>query len=214
MKVYLLKVGPEAEGGRLFYVDPISDVDSEPLPTHPGLRGWFESRFRKLKTGWEHSEGRAVRLFRDIWLWLRKHTHPDETLLTRLRTAGSIEVHHPATMKPEEVLTAWSAFLAKGRKRHWPWFLVNLFVSPLTVLLAPIPGPNLIGYWIAYRAIQHGLILLGLKQARSGRIETHLKPEEELNRPITATATDGDVPKECDPTALEEFLRRQGARPS
>ncbi len=210
MKVYLLKIEPD--GRRLFYTDPLVDDGSQPPPQHTGLRGWLEVKFRKFKTGWQDSESRAVRFMRAVWDWLQKHTHPDEHLLVQLRASPTIDVHHPASMTSVEVLAAWSAFLRKGRKRHWPWFLINLIVSPLTVLLAPIPGPNLIGYWIAYRAVHHWLILLGLGHARRGRIKIHLKPEAALDRPINITSNDA-IPV-SDTQALDEFLTRHGARTS
>ena len=208
MKVYLLKIEPD--GRRLFFADPVVDDGSQPLPQHKGLRGWLEIKFRRFKIGWQDSESRAIRFMREVWEWLQKHTHPDEHLLARLRSSPSIDVHHPASMTSEEVLAAWSEYLGKARKRHWPWFLVNLIVSPLTVLLAPIPGPNLIGYWIAYRAVHHWLILLGLGHARRGRIETHLKAEAALDRPVNITAK--DATPVSDALALNEFLRRHGAR--
>ena len=209
MKVYLLKIDPD--GRRLFYADPLVEDGSELVHLHTGLRGWLEVKFRKLKTGWQDSQSRAVRFMKEVWEWLQKHTHPDEHLLARLRSSPSIDIHHPESMTSEEVLAAWSAFLGKARKRHWPWFLINLIVSPLTVLLAPIPGPNLIGYWIAYRAVHHWLILLGLGHARRGQIETQLQSDATLDHPINM-APNGAIPV-SDTLALDEFLRRHGALP-
>jgi hypothetical protein len=44
----------------------------------------------------------------------------------------------------------------------------NILILPLSVLLAPLPGPNIIGYWFLYRAVCHVLALLGIRKARAG----------------------------------------------
>jgi hypothetical protein len=212
LKVYVLTVEPD---GRVFYSEVAEPVDAAATPKHRGLRGWAEARLHRLKEGWQHSQSTAARLSQRVWDWLHSRTHPDETLLARLRHASAIEVHYPASMTPGEVAAAWSAFLARGRRRHWPWLVVNALVAPLTVVLAPLPGPNLIGYWFAYRAVHHLLILIGLARSRSGRVETLFVPVEALDRPIRpgtaqAEAAGPLAPLGCDPEALGEFLVRQG----
>jgi hypothetical protein len=224
VKVYLLDVndGPEA-GRRLFYAGPPSDEDEyggeAAVAGGRGLRGWVEERYRRLEDGWKRSQTSAARLSRRVWERLHRATHPDETLLARLYSARAIDVHHPASLTAEEALTAWLAFLSKANRRHWPWFVVNVLVAPLTVLLAPLPGPNLVGYWFAYRAVRHGLILIGLGRARSGRVETRLRPSAVLDRPIprTGPGPDHDVdhlaPLGCQPKHVDEFLKRHGGSP-
>jgi hypothetical protein len=147
-------------------------------------------------------------------------------LLARLRLASAIDVHHPSSMTREEVHAAWSAFLAAGSRRHWPWFLVNAAIAPLTILLIPVPGPNLIGYWFTYRALHHLFILYGLSRARRGRVVTHLLSTEVLDvtiarvgdpeDPDPGRAADHNVAHlallGCDPGGVREFLRRQCSR--
>jgi len=205
VKVYLFHVEP---GDRpLFFAEPPEDDDpSKPL-THNGIRGWFEAKLRHFKTAVLHSENRAARLSRYVWERLQRTTHPDEALLSRLRSTQSVDIHHSSTLSRDEALAAWAAFLGKSRRRHWPWFLVNLIVSPLTLILGPLPGPNLIGYWIAYRAVHHWLILLGLNHARKGAIETQFRAIDSLDKSRPARE---DMRPEFDHEALEEFLRRHG----
>ena len=80
---------------------------------------------------------------------------------------------------------AWNAFLAEGLRRHRPWFVVNLLISPLTVVLAPLPGPNIIGYWFVFRAWQDGMILLGIRRVIVGPVEITFRPNPDLE-PIRA----------------------------
>lgn len=213
LKVFVLNTGANASAvRRVFYSESLEGEGERAPVRYRGLRGWAEAKLGRLKERWQHSQGGAARLTRGAWDWLQRRTHPDETLLARLRGAESIEVLHPPSMSGDEVATAWSGFLAASRRRHWPWFLVDVVVAPLTVVLAPLPGPNLIGYWFAYRAVHHGLILTGLSRVRKGNVATRFQPAEALEIPVSADSTHVEA-LGCDPEALGGYLERQGVRP-
>ncbi len=55
---------------------------------------------------------------------------------------------------------------------------------PALALLWPLPGPNVIGYWFAYRAIHHALIVLGIRRLCRDEVAIELCPRDELDRPI------------------------------
>jgi hypothetical protein len=222
VKVYLLNVEP-ALAGRVFYAEaPGDEAGEEDEATGHGLRGWAEAKLRRVKANWRQSRGRAAVMSRKVWDWLERHAHPDEALLARLRSARAIELHHPASLSGDEVGAAWSAFLAGGRRRHWPWFLVHALAAPLSVVLAPMPGPNLVGYWFVYRAIHHWLILVGLGRARRGRVPTRFRPSAALDAPVAPAVEGGDPVAEtarlvalgCDPGSVAAFLRRHGIPPA
>lgn len=170
LHVYLLDADPTT-GRRVFHAPTAADHEEAPTP-HAGVRGWVEARHRRLREGWHRSDGRAARLGRRAWQWLHSRTHPDEPLLARLRAARGVEVVHPATLPPGEAARAWSEFLAAARRRHRRGLAGHALVAPLSVVLAPLPGPNLLGYWFAYRAAHHWLILVGLGRVRRGLIAT------------------------------------------
>ena len=160
--------------------------------------------FHRVEARWEHSDASAVRWGRKVWAWLRAREHPDEVLCSRLRKAETITVHHPTAVSEDVTRAGWSAFLSRGRRRHWPWFLMNLVGAPLSVVLAPLPGPNLIGYWFVYRAFHHGLILVGLRRVRRGLIPVSVVPEPRLDGdPVRHLAENG-----CDPAWLSRFLTK------
>ena len=97
-----------------------------------------------------------------------------------MRKASEIEIYHPTTMSSEEAQTLWVDYMARCRRRHLPWLVVNALLSPISLLLAPIPGPNLIGYWFAYRAVKDLLALLGLRHAQDSQVATTFRPREVL----------------------------------
>jgi hypothetical protein len=171
VKVFLL---PFDGTQSFFYAD--GDNDAAPPSTRPGLRGWFERTMHHLKSSLKHPKGRLARKLRQAWDWMQQRMHPDEPLLAALRTAPAIEVYYRASMPGDEVRALWYGYLGRRWRRHLPWLLFNALLSPLSVLLTPLPGPNVIGYWFAYRAIHHLLIVLGIRRALSGRVETTFHP--------------------------------------
>ncbi|GAC1466895.1 MAG: hypothetical protein NVSMB9_07920 [Isosphaeraceae bacterium] len=216
LKVYLLNVDSTSRC-RLFYHEPQPDEENgDPeSPATAGPRPWLESRLQTMKQGWQHSTRGPARLIKNVWEWLQRRTHPDEPLLARLRSAPSIVMHHPASLHASEVARDWQTFLLRSRRRHWPWLLANLLVAPLSILLAPLPGPNLIGYWLVYRALRHSMILVGLRRARAGKIPTDFRAVALLDQFETGQDP-GTLLVElgCDPEAVETFLNRRGLSPA
>ena len=197
----------------LFYSEAPPEKPLDPN-AETGIKGWADRKYRRFKTAVAESGGTAARLSRSIWNWLQARSHPDETLLSRLRHADVVTVNHPATLSEKDTETLWKGFLDQARRRNLPRFLVNLLISPLTLVLAPLPGPNLIGYWFVYRAFHHLMILVGLKQIRSDRIITQFQDHENLdfrigNQPIVI-----DIPRltemGCQKGELVEFLQKHG----
>ena len=203
VNVYLLNVEPPA-GRPVFYAEA-SENDGETPPRRGGLRGWAEGVYHKVKAGWMHSPGLIARLGRQSWELVRERMHPDEMLLTQLRSARSIAVHYPASTDCEEVSAVWSRFLAVARRRHWAWLFGNALVCPLTVFLIPLPGPNLVGYWFVYRAVHHWLILSGLARVRRGVVAPRFRPRDDL--------ASFALPGHLDPAEVVGFLKRHGAPP-
>ena len=160
------------DGRRVFHLDRSEAEDERSLPPQRGVRGWLVRRFRGLEHGFRHSRNGLARTTRRVWGWLQRRMHPDEPLLIRLRTVPAIEVHHPPALPAHEARADWSDFLAHRRRRHGLWLILNALIAPFTILLAPLPGPNLVGYWFAYRAVRDLLAFLGAGRALSGRVET------------------------------------------
>ncbi len=116
-------------------------------------------------------------------------------------------------MSEERSRAAWFDYLAGRRRNHLLWLVVNLIICPLSVLLAPIPGPNLVGYWFVYRAACHALALIGVQRACDRRVETSLIPTGVLDAPMgRADASEvAALASHCGLSGLDVFLVRIGA---
>ncbi|HKQ52996.1 MAG TPA: hypothetical protein VJT74_11540 [Pyrinomonadaceae bacterium] len=165
MKVYLLSL----DGGRcVFYSEgPEAAAESEAIVPAPrrGLRGWVERKFKSLQVILTESEKGVGLRVRRIWEWLQKRTAPDEPLLRGLRGASAVALHHAPAYTEEEARKLWHEYLKSRRGRHTYWAIANVLTAPLTLVFTPLPGPNVIGYWVVYRAVCHWLARLGTRNA-------------------------------------------------
>lgn len=184
MKVYLLPLEDEE---CLFYSEgPEAATEAEEAAPREGVRGWAEQKYKSLQVVLNESESGVGLRVRRAWEWLQKRTAPDEPLLRSLRGVGSIELVHPATMDERRTRERWEDYLSSRNRRHTFWLVVNAIFSPLTLLLAPLPGPNVIGYWFVYRAVCHLLARLGIRRARSIDVQTTLVASSALDETFAA----------------------------
>lgn len=163
-------------------------------PPHHGIRGWLERTARRLKEGWTHAEHGAVGKAREFWERLHRRMPFDESMLIHLRSASSIEVLHPVAMPSEEAQVLWNGYLTRCWRRHLPWLFVNILIAPISILLAPIPGPNLIGYWFVYRAVRDLLVLLGIRHAQNAQVVTTYHPTDSFEAYAGAQPSEGTWP--------------------
>jgi Mitochondrial K+-H+ exchange-related len=170
VKVYLLNL----DGGRCAFYSEGPEVVAEAEGALPrsGMRGWAERKYKSLQSVLNESEKGVGLRVRHAWEWLQKRIPPDEPLLRSLRGARAIVIHHPPTLTEAEALATWKKYLKRQQVRHTFWFVINALFSPATLLLAPLPGPNLIGYWFVYRAVCHWLARLGARSARDEQVTT------------------------------------------
>ena len=220
MKIYLLSIDRRRS---FFYADESEppddrrDGDDATMARTAGWRGWLLDRWQRFGAVWEHSEAGAVRWTRRAWDWMHSWAHPDETMLGRLRSARRIELHHPASRGAEEVRKLWREYLDHRRWRHVLWMSANAIVAPPALLMLWIlPGPNVIGYWFAYRAVHHAMIVWGIRRVRRGGVELTLRPVASLDWPIEVNAEGKARHDALDASAthLEEHVAWTESEPS
>ncbi|WP_435005460.1 hypothetical protein P12x_003327 [Tundrisphaera lichenicola] len=126
-------------------------------------------------------------------------------MLRRLRTTSSIILHHPRSLTMEQTRSAWKSYLAGRRRHHRIWLAIDLLISPLSVILTPIPGPNVIGYWFVYRSICHALALIGVRRASGPGMITLLHASEALDELIGGEQV-ASIGEQLGLRRLEDFL--------
>ncbi len=172
--------------------DPDRDDDDEsgsPEEPRSGIRKWVVDRIARFKAAWHDAGSGALYWVREVWDWLHTLARPDEAMLARLRSARRIKLHHPAGRSEADVLDEWQSYLTRQGRRHYFWLGVNALITPFATVLALLPGPNVIGFWFAYRTVHHMIVVWGISRAQRNQIPTELHSVESLDQPV---AHDGD----------------------
>ncbi len=192
MKIFLLLIDHE----QFFFYSDESEATHDPQDggdfagkAQSGLAGWLHNQLDKVKKSWHEAESGLTHRLRRCWDWLHSWSHPDEWMLSRLRSAKLIELHHPASRTGDEVLAIWQNYISRQRNRHLVWLTINGVVAPFTVLFAILPGPNIIGYWFLYRAVQHLLVVWGTIRVQRSGVPTELHPLDALDMPVERDGT-------------------------
>lgn len=188
MKVYLLYLD---DGRHVFYSEgpetPDAGESAAAAGGGQGLRAWAERKYQSLQTTLGRAESGVGLHMRRAWQWLQRRAAPDESMLRSLRNASELQLYHPSMMKEDEARLLWSGYLKERGRGHAFWLVLNALVTPLTVLLAPVPGPNVIGYWFLYRAICHLLAWLGVRRAIRARGLVGFFPSDALDGAFSAS---------------------------
>jgi hypothetical protein len=179
VKIYLLSL----DGGRcVFYSEgPETPAEAEVAAPRGGMRGWAERRYKSLQAVLTESEKGVGLRVRRVWEWLQKRIPADEPVLRYLRGAQAVKLYHPPNLTEEEARDLWRQYLKSRQGRHLFWFVINLLVSPLTLVFAPLPGPNVIGYWFVYRSVCHLLARLGARNALGQQVATEFHSTDALD---------------------------------
>jgi Mitochondrial K+-H+ exchange-related len=179
LKVFLLQLDHD---NSIFYSEGPENV-AEAAAEHrsDGIRGWAEQKYDNIQRILTESEQGIGLRMRRAWEWLQKRTESDELLLRALRGADNVKLHHSKETLPEAAVETWNNYLNRRNRKHITWLTVNAIIIPLTLLLAPIPGPNVIGYWFVYRAFCHVFAIMGLRRARDGELKVECFESEHLD---------------------------------
>lgn len=213
MKIFLLNLGDER---CVFYSEgpeAVAEIESAAVPRR-GIRGWAERRYKSLQAVLTESEKGVGLRVRRIWEWLQKRIPPDEPMLRALRGVRAVVLHHPLTFTEEETLSLWTVYLKSRQGRHMFWFVINALVSPLTLLLAPLPGPNVIGYWFVYRSVCHLLARLGARNARSEQVSAEFLSTNALDGSFGVADNEriASLSSSFGLNGLDDFVKRAAAK--
>ncbi len=176
MDVFLVPIG---RGRHALYCEP----GDEPAPAMPpGGRGvWrrMTHRFSEVLAAVEreHDAHQHPEAEPPAGFWPRARVRvmgwmavkiAEQRLLWRLRGCSQVRVFVPSGLDADRALSIVRGSLVRDFDRHRWWMVVDLLGGAVALALTPIPGPNLIGYYFAFRIVGHFLALRG---ARHGLTE-------------------------------------------
>jgi hypothetical protein len=176
MDVYLVPVGPDryqlycesvfegapvmpAEGSGLWkrlsarFTTMLAAIERE----HDRIeRSRAAARLRRRK-GW------PARLRMRTVRWLAEKV-AEQRLLWHLRTEREACALYPVGLGDDRAMSVIRSNLSSDFGRHRWWLAINTLAGIGSLALMPLPGPNIIGFYFAFRIVGHFLSVRGARQ--------------------------------------------------
>lgn len=219
MKVYLLRFN---DGEHVFYSEEPEAVADDALsdsaaPRNRGAREWCESKYKSWHASLQQSESGIGLRVRRMWEWLERRISSDEALLRRLRSASVVEIYYPTMITPEQAGQLWTSYLKSHGRYHLVWLVIDALGALATLPLIIMPGPNVLGYPLTYRAICHLLALRGAQNAKGDQVATTFLSSNALDnllggQDITSSEQVAYVAASFGLKDLDAFINRTAAK--
>jgi Mitochondrial K+-H+ exchange-related len=168
MKVYLVPAGHDR--CELYCeVRPAPPINAEGPGT---LRGRLVETFRRMLAEGERVEQdpdapQRSRFRRAITRRIAEAV-AEQRLLWQLRAETAVDLIHPDDLPGPTALATARALLAADFAKHRRWCVVDALVTAVTgPALFFVPGPNVLSWYFAFRAVGHYFAMRGARQGLS-----------------------------------------------
>jgi hypothetical protein len=158
--------------------------------------------------------GRVLNSARGYYVSLEARLDPVERVLKAMSSTRGFIVMHSNSTESNLCRKQFFTKLRHQRLKHLFWFVLDLLLSAASLVLAWLPGPNIVGWYPFLRSLSHyrafsgcvyGLRASGVQF--KGLPELH-RLEENLQAPDFDRKRIHVVVKELKITGLEQFLER------
>jgi hypothetical protein len=176
MDVFLIPFGGDRI--ELYCEAPVEEPESDAAPPKSGLIARLKHQFSTVLATAEQARNRRASLPLDeheepkgiigrmkarALAWLADRI-AEQRLLWHLRHQTEATLHHPSDMDEAESLKIARASLQRDGERHRNWLAIDSVLMVLSAALVLVPGPNVIGYYFAFRVVGHYLSWRGARQ--------------------------------------------------
>ena len=173
MDVFLVPVAREAYEP---YCEEVDEPEAEPQEPPRNFFQRLKFRFTELLAEAERErrqgavanegDGALQRVKRRSMRWVAE-TIAEQRLLWTLRRAREAVLHHPDDITGEAAFGILRQHLSRDFDRHRLWLAIDSLLMIASGLLILIPGPNIIGYYFAFRVVGH---FFSVRGARNGLV--------------------------------------------
>jgi hypothetical protein len=180
MVVYLVPIG---RGRFELYSEPPDE------PLRESDDGFLRRQIRRVNARWHdavhaarvHEPGPRGRLAqcRDAVVRRLAESVAEQRTLWALRHGSSATTIYPADLDVAQAQAILNRSLARARRHHLRWLVVDTLLFIASGLLILVPGPNLLAYYFAFRLVGHYLSWRGARQAMD-RTTWSQRPEPAL----------------------------------
>ena len=166
MKVYLVP----ATGGRHELYCEAATVTAAAEAGGASWRDRLVQGFRRMVAEGEAAENGAAdapergRLRRAITRRVAEAV-AEQRLLWNLRYETAVDLVHPDDVPPGDALATARTLMAADYAKHRRWCIIDALVAAVTgPLFFFVPGPNVLSWYFAFRAIGHFFAMRGARQ--------------------------------------------------
>jgi hypothetical protein len=172
MDVFVIPIGRDRYE---LYCEVADDPDADTGPPASGFFGRLRAKFREMLRAAEarqHRHATDPEPERKGWLgrvqdrmmaWVVERI-AEQRLLWNLRRQSDAVAVHPDDMTFEQTMTLVRRTLQRDYDRHKVWFVVDTLGLVVSLAFVIIPGPNILGYYFAFRVVGHWLSMRGATQ--------------------------------------------------
>ena len=108
--------------------------------------------------------GRFAR-WRDAVISRLAESIEEQRTLWSLRNAARASALFPSALEPAVARATLNRLLAASQRHHRQWFAIDLAIFVVAGILAFLPGPNIVAYYLGFRAFGHLQSWRGARQA-------------------------------------------------
>ena len=193
MDVFLVPVGPER-------YEPYCEIPDEPdhdVGEPPGFFRRLVHRFKEMIADAERERRQGTPVERPAsWVgrlrartlrWVAE-TMAEQKLLWHLRKQTAACLHYPDDLQESNAASIMEFHLTRDLKKHRRWLGIDSVLMVIFgVVLFAVPGPNIVGYYFAFRVVGHYLSFRGARQGLNLVSWSHeaSAPLTELRRLLT-----------------------------
>ena len=174
MDVFLIPLGGDRY--ELYCEAPADESEQESEAPTSGVIARLKYRFAQVSAAAERARkrrasqaeedqptGLVARSKAYVLAWLAD-TIAEQRLLWHLRHQTEVHLHHPPDMTGGEVMRIARTALQRDADRHRRWLAIDGVLMILSAALIIVPGPNIVGYYFAFRVVGHFLSYRGARQ--------------------------------------------------
>ena len=143
-------------------VDAASSPDPSSDSSNPLDR--FLARLASKKGRLAQSLRNSIVFAREAYAKVEDKIDPMERVLKRLRHTTELDLAYSPSLEEPAALKKFEALLSRQKNKHALWTGVDFFLSIISIVLIPLPGPNLFLYYPALRTVSHYLARRGALQ--------------------------------------------------
>ena len=196
MDVFVIPIGLEQY--ELYCESPAEAPSLE--PPSGGFIGRLRHRFavmlheaeeRRVGSAPSTATTRGARFKERIMAWVAERI-AEQRLLWNLRSETAVAATYPQDMTFDQVMALIRRTLQRDYGRHRLWLGVDGLLLIASAALIPVPGPNIVGYYFAFRVVGHWLCVRGALQGLR-RVDWTGRPSAPLNELREAVLLDGEA---------------------